>query len=172
MVNVSGRSTDKCSDVTLAPDSQNLEEYKEKINANNNRNNYNSVKNYDKMQYGECLSKLDLDELSIPTTRSFCSEMHSSGSDTLRNNYGDGNDGQGINYQPIKMFIKRNKSSDRSQKFEGTDSINEDFYGNPYNYNNSENNSGYKTKNRADTPKSPRTLFLGLDGWKFAPASN
>lgn len=146
LVNISGRSSDQYSDITLVPEIQNLEEYKEKLAAGNLKGKiYTSSKDYNKTQYYEGLNRIDMEELSIPTTRSFCSDIHSSDSDTLRNEYCPTQDSLDNNYQPIKVITKRSKSS------------NDEYSRAQQNYN---GEGGI----RLQSPKSPRSLFLGLQG--------
>ncbi|XP_054726432.1 protein Cep78 homolog [Anastrepha obliqua] len=78
-------------------------------------------------------NKIEMDDLSISTSRSQTSDGCSSDSDTLRNSAAD--------YQPLKVFIRRNKpltAQQQSQQQRGQ--------------------SDGVTK----TIKSPRSLFLGL----------
>lgn len=76
-------------------------------------------------------NKIEMDDLSISTSRSQTSDGCSSDSDTLRNSVAD--------FQPLKVFIRRNKSLTSQQQLQ----------------------HGQGEGLTRDI-KSPRTLFMGL----------
>lgn len=119
------------------------------INNSNNTNNSNCNSNSNainnnvangKNNLFESLTKFELDEISIPTTRSISSDVCSSDSDTLRNDK---------DYQPMKVFIRRAKPmplTPMPQNHEHHDIFDPNF------------DEAEFTKG----VKSPRSLFLGL----------
>ncbi|XP_065361879.1 protein Cep78 homolog [Calliphora vicina] len=94
----------------------------------------------------ENLTKIELDDLSIPTTRSLSSDMHSSDSDTLRNE---------AECQPLKVFIRHAKPMPLTPMPKTNDHERESC----------RNHNFYKKSNvhyGDQVFKSPRSLFLGL----------
>lgn len=97
------------------------------------------------------LDRVELDELSMPTTRSTSSDLNSTDSDTLRNDL--------MEYQPLKVFLRRSKqpttmpltpipsktpTDEDRRKLE------------------SSTTNGTLAEERRVRNKSPRSLFLGL----------
>uniref|UniRef100_A0A1B0B4Y5 Protein Cep78 homolog n=1 Tax=Glossina palpalis gambiensis TaxID=67801 RepID=A0A1B0B4Y5_9MUSC len=143
----SSRSQNSSKTLTNAPVQPHKDKranYVHSNNTNNSNNNSNSNAINNNVANGknnlfESLTKFELDEISIPTTRSISSDLCSSDSDTLR----DDNE-----YQPMKVFIRRAKPMPLTPM--------------PQNQHHDIFDPNVDEAEFTKSVKSPRSLFLGL----------